>query len=104
MPKPISVVNPTPMRVVIVTMDSHLSGALGRARTALKRNLPNLELTTHAADLWAGSDVALEACLDDIAMGDIVIVTIISGWCCRRSGRDATPAMRWSASCRRAKS
>ncbi len=77
MPKLISAVNPTPMRVVIVTMDSHLSGALGRARVALKRHLPNLELTIHAADLWAGNDIALEACLDDIATGDIVVTTML---------------------------
>ncbi len=77
MPKPISAVNPTPIRVVIVTMDSHLAGALGRARIALKRNLPNLELTIHAADLWAGSAEALAACLGDIAKGDIVMATML---------------------------
>jgi magnesium chelatase subunit H len=77
MQKRISVVNPTPMRVVIVTMDSHLSGALGRARLALRRDLPNLDLSIHAADEWASDEVALAACLRDIRQGDIVIATML---------------------------
>jgi magnesium chelatase subunit H len=77
MPKPISAVNTTPIRVVIVTMDSHLSGAMGRAGAALKRYLPNLSLTLHAADLWASDDAALKVCLDDIASGDIVVTTML---------------------------
>jgi magnesium chelatase subunit H len=77
MPKRISAVNPTQMRVVIVTMDSHLSGALGRARLALRRELPNLDLSIHAADEWASDEVALAACLRDIAQGDIIIATML---------------------------
>ncbi len=37
MPKPISAVSAIPLRVVIVTMDSHLSGAVMHAVTALRR-------------------------------------------------------------------
>ena len=40
----------TPMRVVVVTMDSHLSGAAARARATLRREFPGLDLVVHAAD------------------------------------------------------
>ena len=77
MPKRTSPVNPTPIRIVIVTMDSHLSSAAGRARTVLRRDLPGLELVVHAADDWAGDPAALEACRADIASGDIVIACML---------------------------
>ena len=77
MPKRISVVDPTPIRVVIVTMDSHLAGAADRAGASLRREMPGLELATHAADEWGSDPVALQACLDDIARGDIVIATML---------------------------
>ena len=50
MRKPTSAADRTPVRVVVVTMDSHLGGALTRAEGALHRELPNLEVTMHAAD------------------------------------------------------
>ena len=76
-PKRTSPAEATPIRVVIVTMDSHLSSAAGRARTALRRDLPGLELVVHAADEWAGDEAALEACRADIASGDIVIACML---------------------------
>jgi len=77
MPKRISVVNATPIRVVIVTMDSHLAGAADRAGIALRREMPGLQLATHAADEWGSDSAALDACLNDIAQGDIVITTMM---------------------------
>ena len=77
MPKRISAADPTPVRVVVVTMDSHLSGAALRAQTALRRELPGLELVVHAADEWGQDDKALELCLADIAQGDIVVATML---------------------------
>jgi len=65
------------VRVVVVTMDSHLGGALGRAAATLKRELPNLDLAMHAADEWSGDPAALAACHDDIACADIVIATML---------------------------
>jgi magnesium chelatase subunit H len=75
--KRISAVNPTPIRVVIVTMDSHLAGAAARARVALQRDMPNLELVVHAAAEWGGNPEALQACHDDIARGDIIVATML---------------------------
>jgi magnesium chelatase subunit H len=77
MPKPISVADPTRLRVVVVTMDSHLSGAAARAQTALRRQLPGLDLVMHAADEWGSDPAALAACHADIATGDIVIATML---------------------------
>src|SRR4051794_33344857 len=67
----------TPVRVVIVTMDSHLTGAAERGRAALRGELPGLELVVHAADEWAGDPAALEARRADIARGDIIIAAML---------------------------
>ncbi|MES2195178.1 MAG: magnesium chelatase subunit H [Pseudomonadota bacterium] len=77
MPKRTTPADATPLRVVVVTMDSHLSGAAARARTALKRDFPGIELTVHAADEWGTDEAALARCHADIARGDIVIATML---------------------------
>jgi magnesium chelatase subunit H len=89
MPKRISPANPAlpgattlqgvaaPVRVVVVTMDSHLSGAAARARQALRRDYPGLDLVVHSADEWGSDDSALARCHQDIARGDIVIATML---------------------------
>ena len=77
MPKRISVADGTPVRVVVVTMDSHLSGAAARAQTELQAELPGLELVMHSADEWGSDSTALAACHADIARGDIVIATML---------------------------
>lgn len=80
-PKRISVARaaaaPVAMRVVIITMDGHLSSAAGRAHTALARELPGLSLGIHAAAEWSDRPGALQACLDDIARADILIVAML---------------------------
>jgi len=65
------------MRVVMVTMDSHLAGAAERAHGVLARTLPGLSLTVHAAAEWGDNPAALERCKADIAEGDIVIATML---------------------------
>jgi magnesium chelatase subunit H len=77
MQKRISAADATPVRVVVVTMDSHLSGAAARARDRLKRELPGLEFVLHGADVWGDDAAALDACRADIATGDIVIATML---------------------------
>ncbi len=76
MPKPISAAESTPVRVVIVTLDRHLSGAVERAGRRLKKRLPGLTLSLHAAAEWNSPD-ALEKCRRAIDEGDIVIVTML---------------------------
>jgi magnesium chelatase subunit H len=77
MPKPISAADPTPVRFVIVTMDSHLAGATERARRALVRDIPGLSLAVHAAGDWEDDPQALARCRADIAQGDIVVATML---------------------------
>ncbi|MFZ5558090.1 MAG: magnesium chelatase subunit H [Pseudomonadota bacterium] len=76
-PKPISAADPTPVRVVIVTLDSHLASATERAQHQLLRELPGLRLSLHAAAEWGDDPAALERCRADIAQGDIVIATML---------------------------
>ena len=68
---------PGPFRVVLVSLDGHLAGALNRARPALDRDIPGLVLSMHAAAEWADDPEAVERCRHDIARGDIIIVTML---------------------------
>jgi magnesium chelatase subunit H len=77
MPKRTSAIDETPIRVVVVTLDSHLASAAARARAELRRELPALELDVHAADEWGTDDAALARCRADIARADIVIATML---------------------------
>jgi magnesium chelatase subunit H len=77
MPKRISVADPTPISVVILTMDSHLSGAVTRASASMRHELPGLDLVIHAADEWGSDDAALGACLSAIAKADIIVATML---------------------------
>jgi magnesium chelatase subunit H len=77
MQRHISAVDPAPMRVVIVTLDSHLTGAVERARPQLEREIPGLVLSVHAAAEWSQNRDALDHCLDDIAAGDIIIANML---------------------------
>ena len=68
---------PTPMRVVLVTMDSHLASATERAHASLVKSLPGLSLKVHAASEWGDDAAALARCKADIAQGDIVIASML---------------------------
>lgn len=76
-PKPTSPVEAVPLRVVIVTLDNHLSGAALNATQTLRRELPGLTLSLHAASDWAGDPDALERCKAAVAEGDIIVVTML---------------------------
>jgi magnesium chelatase subunit H len=67
----------TPMRVVLVTMDSHLASATERANRTLAKSVPGLQLCVHAAAEWGDDPTALDRCKADIAQGDIVIATML---------------------------
>ena len=77
MPKRITVADSTPIRVVVLTMDSHLSGAVARARASLRSELPGLDLAVHSADEWESDATALGACLTAVGKADIVIATML---------------------------
>ncbi len=106
MPKPTSAAEAAPaaqapVRVVIVTLDSHLASATERARPALEKEIPGLKLSLHAAAEWEGvrgglqrcnqksathnvcerceeaGSCALVKCRADIAKADIIIATML---------------------------
>ena len=75
--KTMSATNATPLRVCIVGMDMHFSGALDKARIELTREMPGLHLALHAASEWNADPDALELCRANIARGDIVIAGML---------------------------
>ncbi len=77
MPKPTSAAKKTPIRVVFVTLDHHVSGSVDRARAPLRRSLPGLDLSIHAATDWSADPEALETCRAAVAEGDIIIVSML---------------------------
>jgi magnesium chelatase subunit H len=75
MPRPITADRPG-LRVVIVTLDNHVSGAVSRVAKRLGKDTPGLHLTVHAASTW--SDPALlQRCIADIEQGDIIIANML---------------------------
>ncbi|MEM8635029.1 MAG: magnesium chelatase subunit H [Pseudomonadota bacterium] len=69
--------NHTPIRVVLISLDRQLEAAVSRARDRLKRDLPGLELSFHAAVDWGRSETQLEDCRDAISKGDIVVASML---------------------------
>ena len=64
-----------PVRVVIVTLDNHLKGAVNRAEEALAKE--GIDLSLHAASEWGSDAGELEAVKSAIAGADIVIATML---------------------------
>jgi magnesium chelatase subunit H len=77
MQKRISDADRIPVRVTLVTMDSHFGAAIAVARASLRARIPNLELSLHTADEFASDPAALAACLADIAAADIIIAGML---------------------------
>ena len=77
MPKRISGVEATPIRVVIVTMDDHLTGTMARMRPQLKREIPGLILSVHSAADWGRSPAALVAANAAIREADILVASML---------------------------
>ncbi|MEQ8494609.1 MAG: DUF3479 domain-containing protein, partial [Gammaproteobacteria bacterium] len=77
MPRRTSATESSGLRVVVVTLDAHLASAAEAAHRRLARDLPGLHLSLHAAAEWAGDESALARCREDIAAGDIIIVSML---------------------------
>jgi magnesium chelatase subunit H len=67
----------TPVRVVIVTLDTHLASVADRARETLMRQIPGLEFSIHAASEWEHDPEALQQCRSDIERGDIILASML---------------------------
>jgi magnesium chelatase subunit H len=95
----------TPMRVVLVTMDSHLASAAQRAARTLAKLLPGVSAAGARCLEWGNDEHAPSRCQADIEQGDIVIVTMLFMEdhflpvlpALPRAASTATP---WSAPCR----
>lgn len=66
---------PARTRVVIVTLDNHLSGAVERAGATLAND--RIDVSFHAASDWDRAPDRLESAISDIARADIVIATML---------------------------
>jgi magnesium chelatase subunit H len=82
MPKPITADknsnNSSPrMRVVLLTLDTHLASAAERSSLRMSKQLPGLEFKTHSASEYRASDEALAKCHADIQKADLIIVTML---------------------------
>ena len=66
-----------PVRVVVVTLDKHLSGVFARAAEALGRDIPGLTLSLHAATDWADDRASLARCTADIGRADVIIASML---------------------------
>jgi len=64
-----------PVRVVIVTLDNHLAGAVERAAARLAGD--DITIGFHAASDWDRDPAALDRAQADIARGDVVIATML---------------------------
>ncbi|MBX9730401.1 MAG: DUF3479 domain-containing protein, partial [Sphingomonas sp.] len=67
----------TPVRVVVITLDNHLSGAFQRAQRQFEQANPGVTIHFHAAADWEEKAGALDAARADIARGDIILVTML---------------------------
>jgi putative photosynthetic complex assembly protein 2 len=64
------------VKVVIITLDNHLSGAVQRARARFAVEQPGVSIAFHAAADWEDS-AKLDAARGDIATGDIILTSMI---------------------------
>ncbi len=77
MPKRTTPADATPVRVVLISLDSHLSGVVERAERSLRKRLPGVRVAFHAASDWARDTASLERCKADIAAGDIIVASML---------------------------
>ena len=77
MPKRTSVVERTPVRFVLLTMDRHLAGASDRAAEWVARDVPGFEFSLHAASDWHEDADALARCKADLERADIIVATML---------------------------
>src|ERR1700755_910740 len=68
---------PVSVRVVIVTLDTHLASAAERARETLVKQIPGLTLSVHGASEWDHDPATLEQCRREIDKGDIVFASML---------------------------
>jgi magnesium chelatase subunit H len=66
-----------PLRVVIVTLDNHLSGAAERAAARFAADGAGITIGFHAAADWDRDPARITACIADIGRADIIIASML---------------------------
>lgn len=77
MQNPTSHADAPEVRVVFITLDRHVAGAIERARAHLQSQVPNLKLDLHFAADWASQPEALAECRANLAKADVIIATML---------------------------
>ncbi|MGA1343585.1 MAG: magnesium chelatase subunit H, partial [Hyphomonas sp.] len=72
-----TVIDVTPVRVVILSLDSHLGAAIRAAQTELRRTHPGLVLAFHPASEFDRHPKALASAIEDIGSADIVLASML---------------------------
>ena len=72
-----AVARSVPLRVMIVTLDSHMASAVDRARMILRKELPGIDLSLHAMTEWAADPEAKIRFERDVAQADFIIASMI---------------------------
>ncbi|WP_374135420.1 magnesium chelatase subunit H [Sphingomonas sp.] len=68
---------PVPVRVVVITLDNHLSGAFERAQQQFDANASGVSIGFHAAADWDAHPATLAAAITDIGRADIILCTML---------------------------
>ena len=71
------VVDRTPIRVAILSLDSHLGAAVLAAQSDLRRTFPALTLDFHAACDWDRIPGTLDRAIADVGRADIIIASML---------------------------
>ncbi|MBA4049275.1 MAG: magnesium chelatase, partial [Sphingomonas sp.] len=66
-----------PVRVVVITLDNHLSGAFERAQQQFDAVASGVSIGFHAAADWEAKPDALAATIADIGRADIILCTML---------------------------
>jgi magnesium chelatase subunit H len=72
-----TVVDKTPVKVVILSLDSHLGTAIRAAEAELRRTHPGLTLAFHPASEWDRHPGALARAIEDVGNADFIIATML---------------------------
>jgi magnesium chelatase subunit H len=75
--KPTTRADNTPVRVLLLTMDTHMASAAQGVQERLRSELPGLSLQLHSASEWADSAAALEQTLAAIERADVIFVSML---------------------------
>jgi len=72
-----TLVDKTPVKVVIISLDSHLGTAIRAAEADLRRTLPGITLAFHPASEWDRNSKTLARAVEDIGNADFIFASML---------------------------